>query len=99
MGHKANHAFVQNAKYDLFPAHPRFGTIKLHSINFKNKNKLDFSLTTWQRCIRTIKPVAAGAEILVDYGYELGSLLDPGSDKSPDAPPWYLDAFARYKSS
>jgi len=28
LGHKANHSFTPNAKYDIFPNHPRFGNIK-----------------------------------------------------------------------
>ena len=46
-GHKANHAFANNAEY-VPVYHPRFGHIK---------------------GIRAVKPIAAGSEVLVNYGY------------------------------
>lgn len=48
IGHKANHSFTPNAKYDTYFHHPIFGKIK---------------------CIRTLKDITKGQEILVDYGY------------------------------
>eukprot|EP00794_Sanderia_malayensis_P007172 gene7172-7978_t len=71
LGHKANHSFTPNAKYDRFD-HPRFGKIK---------------------CIRTIKPVEAGDELTVEYGYDHHGL----GQNNADAPEWYRTILADFQ--
>jgi len=70
LGHKANHSFTPNSKYDRYD-HPRFGKIK---------------------CIRTIKPVKAGEELTVEYGYDHNGL----GINNPDAPQWYKSQYQRF---
>eukprot|EP01083_Nonionella_stella_P072254 194666_1 len=65
LGHKANHSFENNAKYDLF-FHPRFDEIK---------------------CIRSLRSIKKGEEILVNYGYS-----------SDDCPEWYEKLLCGRKS-
>ena len=64
------------------------------------------------KCILTMEPVPAGEEILVTYGYELGTRLGArllratggtaacGAGEGPvvpaDCPPWYREALERH---
>ena len=44
------------------------------------------------KCIRTIKPVKAGEELTVEYGYDHNGL----GINNPDAPQWYRDQYQLY---
>ncbi|KAK5865314.1 hypothetical protein PBY51_016488 [Eleginops maclovinus] len=73
LGHKGNHSFTPNCKYDPF-VHPRFGLIK---------------------CIRTLRAVHKGEELLVAYGYD----HEEKGDSGPEAPEWYRQELQEFQRS
>ena len=46
------------------------------------------------KCIRTIRPVKAGEELTVEYGYDHNGL----GPNNPDAPQWYKDQYEQFNS-
>ena len=44
------------------------------------------------KCIRTIKPVKAGEELTVEYGYDHNGL----GINNPDAPQWYKSQYQKF---